>query len=62
CPPQNTSSVEPYRDLVTQLLKENVEIAAIKCRLEERGYTGCIQQSRVRHGFSTGSEKAIPAP
>ncbi|MDY7075576.1 MAG: PIN domain-containing protein, partial [Chloroflexota bacterium] len=46
CPPQNTSSVEPYRDLVTQLLKENVEIAAIKCRLEERGYTGSYSAVR----------------
>jgi len=40
CPPQNTSSVEPYRDLVAQLVEKNVEIAAIRCRLEERGYTG----------------------
>ena len=39
-PPQNQSSVEPYRELVTQWLKENVEIAAIQCRLQERGYTG----------------------
>lgn len=39
-PPQNVSSVEPYRDLVEQLVKENVEIAAIKCRLEEQGFTG----------------------
>ena len=42
-PPQNISSVEPYRDLVVQLVKENVEIAAIQCRLEERGYTGSYQ-------------------
>jgi hypothetical protein len=42
-PPQNVSSVEPYRDLVVQLVKENVEIAAIRCRLEERGYTGSYQ-------------------
>ena len=42
-PPQNISSVESYRDLVVQLVKENVEIAAIKCRLEERGYTGSYQ-------------------
>jgi len=39
-PPQNVSSVEPYREMVTQLVKENVEVAAIKCRLEEQGYTG----------------------
>jgi transposase len=42
-PPQNVSSVEPHRGLVEQLVKENVEIAAIKCRLEERGYTGSYQ-------------------
>ena len=42
-PPQNVSSVEPYRDLVEQLVQENVEIAAIKCRLQERGYTGSYQ-------------------
>lgn len=39
-PPQNVSSVEPYRDLVAQLVKENVEVAAIRCRLEEQGYQG----------------------
>jgi transposase len=42
-PPQNVSSVEPYRVLVAQLVNENVETAAIKCRLEERGYTGSYQ-------------------
>lgn len=42
-PPQNISSVAPYRDLVEQLVKENVEVAAIKCRLEERGYAGSYQ-------------------
>jgi transposase len=39
-PPQNVSSVESFRDVIVQLVKEDVEIAAIKCRLEERGYTG----------------------
>lgn len=39
-PPQNLSSVEPYREQVTQWLKQNVEVAAIHCRLQERGYTG----------------------
>jgi len=38
--PQNISSVEPYRDVVEQLIKENVEVAAIACRLKERGYKG----------------------
>ena len=39
-PPQNTSSVEPYREIVAKLRKRNVEIAAIYERLKERGYTG----------------------
>jgi transposase len=39
-PPQNTSTVEPYRDLVEKLRKEGVEIAAIHERLKERGYNG----------------------
>jgi len=39
-PPQNISSVEPYRDLVAQLVRENVEAAAIHGRLTERGYSG----------------------
>jgi transposase len=39
-PPQNTSSVEPYRAAVTKLRNEGVEIAAIYERLKERGYQG----------------------
>lgn len=39
-PPQNTSTVEPYRDLVEKLVKAGVEIAAIHERLKERGYAG----------------------
>jgi transposase len=39
-PPQNTSSVERHRAHVLQLRKEGVEIAAIRQRLQERGYTG----------------------
>ena len=39
-PPQNVSSVEPYHDVVEKLHKEGVEIAAIRERLKERGYTG----------------------
>lgn len=42
-PPQNVSTVAPYRELVTRLVQENVEVAAIKGRLEERGYTGSYQ-------------------
>jgi transposase len=40
-PPQNVSSVEPYRELVKKLRQEGVEIAAIHGRLQERGYDGC---------------------
>jgi transposase len=39
-PPQNESSVEPYRQVVTKLCQEGVEVAAIHQRLKERGYTG----------------------
>jgi transposase len=39
-PPQNISSVEPYRELVAKLRQEGVEIAAIHQRLKERGYGG----------------------
>lgn len=39
-PPQNVSTVEPYRELVEKLHKCNVEMAAIYTRLKERGYPG----------------------
>jgi len=39
-PPQNVSSVEPYRELVVRLRSEGVEVAAIHARLQERGYGG----------------------
>ena len=39
-PPQNVSSVEPYRELVIKLRGEGVEMAAIHERLKERGYSG----------------------
>jgi transposase len=45
-PPQSTSTVEPYREMVSQLVKENVEIAAICCRLKERGFTGSYSAVR----------------
>jgi transposase len=45
-PPQNVSSVEPYRDVVARLVKENVEIAAIWERLKERGYCGSYSAAR----------------
>ncbi len=39
-PPQNASSVEPYRAAVEQWLKEHVRVSAIHERLKERGYGG----------------------
>lgn len=45
-PPQNTSSVEPYRDLVTRLRQEGAEIAAIWERLKERDFTGSYSAVR----------------
>jgi transposase len=45
-PPQNVSTVEPYRTLVVKLRQENVEIAAIRERLKERGYTGSYDAVR----------------
>ena len=39
-PPQNISTVEPYRELVAKLRKGGVEIAAISERLREQGYSG----------------------
>lgn len=39
-PPQNVSSVEPYRDVVVKLRRQGVEVAAIWERLKERGYEG----------------------
>ena len=39
-PPQNVSSVEPYRAVVVELRQQGTEVAAIHHRLKERGYTG----------------------
>jgi len=39
-PPQNTSSVQPYAEVVEKLVKQEVEVAAIYQRLQERGFTG----------------------
>jgi transposase len=38
--PQNTSSVEPYREAVQQMVEAEVEVAAIYQRLIERGFSG----------------------
>lgn len=39
-PPQNTSSVQPYAELVATLLAQKIEMAALHARLKERGYQG----------------------
>jgi len=56
-PPQNESSVEPFRELVLKLRRQGVEIAAIHQRLRERGYTGSY--SAVRR-FVSRIQKAQP--
>ena len=45
-PPQNVSSVEPYREVVSELCRAGVEIAAIYQRLRERGYLGSYSSVR----------------
>jgi transposase len=39
-PPQNKSTVEPYREMVVKLRAQKVEIAAIHQRLQEQGFAG----------------------
>lgn len=39
-PPQNVSTVEPYRAKVEQWVKEKVEVKAMHERLKEQGYAG----------------------
>jgi transposase len=39
-PPQNNSSAETYKEKIQELLKEEVEVAAIYQRLHERGFSG----------------------
>ena len=39
-PPQNHSSVEPFRDSVVRLRRENVAMKTIFARIKERGYQG----------------------
>lgn len=45
-PPQNQSSLETYRTMVSQLRKEKVEMTAILQRLKERGYQGSYSAVR----------------
>jgi hypothetical protein len=41
-PPQTTSSVEPYRDLVLQLHRDGVDGTAIRERIAEMGFVGSL--------------------
>jgi transposase len=45
-PPQNVSSVEPYRAVIEKLRQAGVEVTAIHQRLQERGYTGSYSSVR----------------
>ncbi len=45
-PPQNVSSVEPYREVIEKLRQAAVEVAAIHQRLQERGYSGSYSSVR----------------
>jgi hypothetical protein len=56
-PPQNVSSVEPFRSTVKKLHDQAVEMAAIHERLEERGYRGSYA-SVVR--FAKGLDPVEP--
>jgi transposase len=42
-PPQNISSVAAYRAVIVRLREEGVEIAAIRERLKDQGFTGSYQ-------------------
>jgi transposase len=45
-PPQNVSSVEPYREMIGKLRAAGVEVTAIHQRLQERGYSGSYSSVR----------------
>jgi transposase len=45
-PPQNVSSVEPFRETVKELRRQGVEMTAIQARLAERGFTGSYSAVR----------------
>jgi transposase len=45
-PPQNVSTVEPYREIVEKMRREKVAMKAIWERLKERGYAGSYSSVR----------------
>jgi transposase len=56
-PPQNVSTVEPYRDLVVAWRAQGVDVMAIWQRLQEHGFTG--HYSSV-HRFVRTLEPSLP--
>jgi transposase len=58
-PPQNISTVAPYKEEVIKLRKKKVEIAAIHQRLTEQGYTGSYS---AVHRFVRKLEPVEPDP
>ena len=58
-PPQNVSSVEPHRALVSQLHQEGVEMSAIWQRLKERGYQGSYSAVRRFVGHLTTTQPEV---
>jgi hypothetical protein len=54
-PPQNQSSVEPFRSQIQAWVKQEVETAAIRQRLLERGYAGSYASVwRFVHSLKAG--------
>ena len=45
-PPQNVSTVEPYREIVKEMRRKKVDMKAIWERLKERGYEGSYSSVR----------------
>lgn len=56
-PPQNISTVAPFRDVVLELRRQKVEVKAIWQRLQERGYTGSYP---AVHRFVQRLEARLP--
>jgi transposase len=59
-PPQNVSSLEAYRAVISQWHKERVEMTAMLQRLRERGYTGSYSAvRRFVKGLSTAQREVF---
>jgi hypothetical protein len=65
-PPQNHSSVEPFREVVLRLRSENVKVRALFARPKERGYGGSHHPGGTRrlpfcHRARTGRTRRLRA-